>query len=70
MKLRQATGADCVWYQESIQNEKPRNCCEVVARMYGLELADVMSMPAREMWPMYQPAQDAIMEGFPMGETD
>ena len=70
--LRTPLGADAVWYQEHIQqNGTSPNLAEVVARMYEeISLADVLAMPASEVWPLWRAAQSALDEGFAVDPTD
>ena len=70
MNLRPPNGADCVWFQERLAAKNPPNCVEIVTRFTDLSEEQASAMPAKEIWPLYRTAQDAIMEGFPSGEVD
>jgi len=66
MKLRPPTGADCVWFQESMVDSKGTpDPVVTVARFTGATEAEVADMPSAKVWPLYHKAIDAMMEGFP-----
>lgn len=70
MDIREATGSDCVWYQEHIQKGTSPNAAELISRLTDLTEEMALSLPARKFWPLYTQCQEAIAEGFTTDPTD
>ena len=66
MDIREATGADCVWYQEHIQKGQAPNAAEMIARFTSLTEEEALAMPAKAFWPTFKACQDAVSDGFNM----